>query len=125
MINKRIIACLLMSACIFSVGSSIFNIEANAVTTDKAVVEQKEGVHDSEDEIMPMVAGIVTVSSKSGANIRTDAGTSYSKIPPAAAYGEEIDYNGKQKTGTDGYTWYQVVWNGKVVWISSQVSWLG
>lgn len=79
-----------MSACIFSVGSSIFNIEANAVTTDKAVVEQKEGVDDSEDEIMPMVAGIVTVSSKSGANIRTDAGTSYSKIPPAAAYGKRL-----------------------------------
>lgn len=49
---------------------------------------------------MPMVAGIVTVSSKSGANIRTD-------------------------TGTNGYTWYKVVWNGKVGLISSQVSWLG
>lgn len=114
-----------MSACIFSVGSSVVNVRANAATTDASLIEENIETDNSEDSIMLMVAGIVTVSSKSGANIRSGAGTNYSKIPPAARYGEEIDYNGKQKTGTDGYTWYQVVWNGRVGCISSQVSWLG
>ncbi|WP_163234058.1 SH3 domain-containing protein [Clostridium sporogenes] len=128
MINKKIVASLLMATCIFSAGGGLFGMAANADTLNNNVAETSNietTINDDDIVISPRIAGMVTVTSKSGANIRKGAGTNFSKINPAARYGEELDYCGKTKKGTDGVNWYQVEWQGQYGWISSSVSSLG
>lgn len=126
---KRVLSLLLLSACVITASNGLFTMSANAETKNSVVVEktvEKSNINDTNKKNGPYrIAGMVTVTAKSGANIRTGAGANYSKIPPAASYGEDLDYNGKSKTGTDGVKWYQVIWNGEVGWISSSVSRLG
>lgn len=124
---KKLISCLLLTTCVFTASNIVFNEKANADTVNDSVVENLESQDGANKEsiIQPRIAGVVLVTAKSGANIRKDAGTNYSKIPPAASKGECLDYYGKTKKGTDGVDWYQVEWQGKVGWISSDVSELG
>lgn len=80
--------------------------------------------------VSPMNAGVVIVTSTSGAYLRSGAGTSYSVVS-TANYGEELSYNGISKNYSYGVTWYYVtkMINGVDTstkgWISSTVSRLG
>jgi uncharacterized protein YgiM (DUF1202 family) len=121
---KKVLSLLLLSACIVGSSNELLSVVANAQTKDN-IVTQSITTTDKKVEnnviIQPRLAGIVTVTSTSGANVRSGAGTNYS-IVGTASYGEDLYYYGTTKTGTDGVKWYQVEWGSSYAWISSSVS---
>ncbi|MGL4875056.1 MAG: SH3 domain-containing protein [Clostridium sp.] len=115
---KKIIALTLITSSLTGIGISL---NANAQT-----VVNNEGIKTEETSVKPKLAGVFTVTAKSGANIRAGAGTNY-KIVATARYGAELGYCGQSKYGTDGKLWHKVESeNGKTTgWISETTGWLG
>ena len=116
---KKIMSTLLVT-CSLVGGTSGLNVLATESLTDNT------GTEVEITNINPKIAGIFTVTAKSGANIRSGAGTGY-KIVATARYGAELSYHNQSKKDSNGVTWYKVSSeNGAVVgWISYQVCWLG
>ena len=60
-----------------------------------------------------------TITSDSGANVRSDAGTSYS-IVMTLAKGTVVEVT-KSKKGDDDYTWYKIKYDSKTGWVRSDL----
>ncbi len=60
-----------------------------------------------------------TITAESGANVRSDAGTSYDLVI-SLAKGTKVDVVGDKK-GTDGYTWYKIKYDGKTGYVRSDL----
>ncbi|PWX70225.1 SH3 domain-containing protein [Clostridium perfringens] len=115
---KKILSTLLVTCSLVGTISTV-NVLAKENVSDTVKTEVAE-------INTPKIAGIFTVTAKSGANIRAGAGTNY-KIVATARYGAELYYMGEDRYDSKGVLWYKVKSeNGKVTgWISSQVGWLG
>lgn len=103
-----------------SISSMAFNTNVNAEE-----ITNKETSNTVESNITPKLAGMFTVTAKSGANIRSGAGTNYS-IVATARCGAELTYCGEKKV-VSGITWYKV-WNESETvkgWISGTTGVLG
>jgi hypothetical protein len=91
-----------------SAGTIIGFNTANASTLIESNTADTSTLKSSTTSIItPKIAGMVTVTSSSGANIRRGPGTNYSKIG-AANYGAELDYAGVSQKDSYGTTWYKV-----------------
>ncbi|MCW6094562.1 SH3 domain-containing protein [Clostridium sporogenes] len=112
--NKKILS-LVMSLCVLGTSSMLFTSNVKAVANDKAVpvVTTNKG---EETPPIQRIAGVVRVTAKSGANVRSGPGTNYSK-KGTANYGAELQYAGQSKNG-----WYKIMYRGGYAWISSSVA---
>ena len=112
--NKKALS-LAIATFVLCGSTTLFSNTAKAEqpATDNAIVDTI---------VTPYVQGIFKVTAVSGANLRSDAGTSYS-IVGTAYYGEECAYTNISKKDTSGVTWYKVVkQDGSVTgWIISTV----
>lgn len=110
--SKKILS-LIMALCV--IGSS------TVLLTDTAKASTVTNSDPSVTIVKPMTAGYVTITSTSGANVRSGPGTNYS-IVGTANYGEVLEYN-DAKSDSSGVIWYQVARKGIIIgWVSSQVS---
>lgn len=107
---------ILMSLCIL--GSSV--ILPGTITK----AETTKNIDNDTVVVQPRIAGMVVVTSSSGANIRSGPGTNYRKIG-AANYGAELYYAYETKKDSSGVNWHLVQWGNSTGWISSQVGRLG
>lgn len=112
----------LMLTCLITAGvAGIGTSTANATELENNQTNKNEII-----DIQPRIAGLVRVTSTSGAYIRSGAGTNY-RVVATANYGAFLVYQGKDAKDSNGVVWYKVASeNGRVIgWISSQVGQLG
>lgn len=124
--NKKIIA-MITTLTILGSNAVLFSTTASAKTLDNNTKqEQKLNKDDNvkNPKISARIAGIVLVTAKSGANLRSGAGMGYSKVA-TAPYRTELSYTGSTAYDSQGNTWYSVEYRGRECWISSQVGDLG
>lgn len=114
---KKIVALTVLAT---SISGLAFNTTASAEE-----ITNKDTLNVVESNINPKIAGMFTVTAKSGANIRSGAGTNYS-IVATARYGAELTYCGEKKV-VSGVTWYKVLNESETVtgWISGTTGVLG
>lgn len=115
MMNKKLLS-LLLSASIVGVSTGVLTLPASAETKDNIASENTQ--IDETSVITPRTVGSVVVTAKSGANIRSGAGTEYS-IKGTLAYGEDAPYAYESKKDSNGTTWYKIEWGSSYGWISS------
>jgi uncharacterized protein YgiM (DUF1202 family) len=113
---KKIVALAVITTSISGVA---FNTTANAEE-----ITNNDISNVVESNINPKIAGMFTVTAKSGANIRSGAGTNYS-IVATARYGADLTYCGEKKV-VSGVTWYKVLNESETVkgWISGTTGFL-
>lgn len=117
MVFKKIVALTVLMA---SISGVMFNTTASAEE-----ITHNDISNAVESNINPKLAGMFTVTAKSGANIRSGPGTNY-KIVATARYGAELDYCYEKKV-VSGVTWYKVKAEFSTVegWISGTTGVLG
>lgn len=72
-------------------------------------------------KVSPQTAGMVTIVSTSGANVRSGPGTNYSIIG-TASYGAELVFYGNTARDGSGVLWFQVEYGSGTGWVSSSVA---
>lgn len=115
--SKKILS-LMMSLCILGTSTTLFAVNTKAAASDTAATTVTTDKAKT-ISVSPMIAGIVTITSTSGANVRSGPGTNYSIIG-TANYGAELTYAGVTQNG-----WYKVAYGGGYGWVSSTVARLG